>query len=85
MKQRVVLVLVLVGVAAVGLAIWLYQDASRDRDIEQSICRMGGGICDVSMNWTPTLLAGALAIAAFVAAWFVNRSGQTESAENLVG
>lgn len=76
--------LVLIGVALIGVALWLYNSAADDRAMSESICRLGGGDCDVTMSWGPTIIAAVCAAAVLGAAWKLGRSPEGERTEQLV-
>lgn len=85
MKQRAITVLVLAGLALVGAAAWTYTNAKNDQQLDQAICQLGDTRCTVPMDWAPTLIASIGAVAAFAAAWALNRSTEPDSAKDLLG
>jgi len=83
--NKIAALLAAIGVTLVGVAGWLYNQADADGLAAESICRLGGSVCDASINWLPIVAVGVAGVAAVVAAWKMSRSVENESAQDLVG
>ncbi len=82
--QRMAAPLALLGLALAGVALWLCSEASDDKAISDSICRLGGGPCNTPMTWWPTIIFGVAGVVALAIAWRINQSVVTKRTEDLV-
>lgn len=72
--SRLPSLLITLGVVALVLSAWLYDQAHKQRSADEAICALTGGDCAASISWAPILGVVAAGVVAIVAGWRLTRS-----------